>query len=467
MPMFLKTCRLAVNFKSWLTSPGGGGKGSIQADQIVTKILKYTKFCCNDVCTSWEIPDPVMDYCIGSVTMLSGFVDYIQVEWKVGYSGTIGYMNAISHMLDYRRSCGVCQTNLSIFVASEIYLSRIKKFLSRNMKEEWTKILNIDYLNSINCWASLEDLQRVIPFHCNRYKQIIINARNQLNCVPAHDFSFSTSFMVSVLFLMVKASRPMTYQYLTVSMVRSIDQNGIIDQTMFKTRHKYGFDSLIFNVEVLSLLNSYLDVIRVRLNPVCDYVLVCKSGKQLSRLSDIFGRIVFQAIGKYINPTRYRQIIETESAEKLDSEDQMALSEDQKHTSQVAKVHYQKVTSRIKAQKGNDCMDKLRNTENSISSIRDINETATNESSIRFEISTDNTGTQLENKINATTNKKMKGARQKKVHFSPFEDNFLVDGLKKHGIGRWTAILNDSEYKFHPSRKASTLSLRAKSKGYV
>ena len=149
-------------------------------------------------------------------------------------------------------------------------------------------------------------------------------------------------------------------------------------------------------MEVLSLLNSYLDVIRVRLNPVCDYVLVCKNGKQLSRLSDIFGRIVFQAIGKYINPTRYRQIIETESAEKLDSEDQMALSEDQKHTSQVAKVHYQKVTSRIKAQKGNECMDKLRNTENSISSIRDINVTATNETSIRFEISTDNTGTQLE-----------------------------------------------------------------------
>ena len=173
---------------------------------------------------------------------------------------------------------------------------------------------------------------------------------------------------------------------------------------MFKTRHKYGFDSLIFNVEVLSLLNSYLDVIRVRLNPVCDYILVCKSGKQLSRLSDIFGRIVFQAIGKYINPTRYRQIIETESAEKLDSEDQMALSEDQKHTSQVAKVHYQKVTSRIKEQKGNDCMDKLRNTENSISSIRYINETATNESSIRFEISTDNTG-KLENKINATHDK--------------------------------------------------------------
>ena len=147
-------------------------------------------------------------------------------------------------------------------------------FLSRNMKEEWTKILNIDYLNSINCCASLEDLQRAIPFHCNRYKQIILNARNQLNSAPAHDLSFSTSFMVSVLFLMVKASRPMTYQYLTVSMVRSIDLNGIIDQTMFKTRHKYGFDSHIFNLEVLSLLNSYLDVISIISYKTTVYYLV-------------------------------------------------------------------------------------------------------------------------------------------------------------------------------------------------
>ena len=39
-----------------------------------------------------------------------------------------------------------------------------------------------------------------------------------------------------------------------------------------------------------------------------------KSINLISKLSNIFGRVVFLAIGKYINPTRYRQIIETESA---------------------------------------------------------------------------------------------------------------------------------------------------------
>ena len=142
-----------------MLSPVGGGKTSVQAEQIVAKVLKYTKFS-SDVSTSCKIPDAVIDYCLGSitfgsVTMLSGFVDYLKTEWKVGLSGVIGYMNALGHMLDHRRSSRICQNNLSIFIASEIYLNRVKKFLFRKMKAEWTKILSIEYLDSINCWATL------------------------------------------------------------------------------------------------------------------------------------------------------------------------------------------------------------------------------------------------------------------------------------------------------------------------
>ena len=223
MPTFLKSCNLAVKFKSWLTSPGGGGKSGVQADQMITKVLKYAKFCCSDVTSSWEIPEAVMDYFICSVTMLSGFLDYLQTEWKMGFSGMNGFMNAIGHMLDYRRSFGTSQGNLQIFIAAEIYVNRIKKFLYRKMKVEWNKILSIDYLESINCWATLKDLKRVVPYHCDKYKQIILNARYQVSFIPAHDLSFCTSFVVATLFLMVKASRPMTYQYLTVAMVKAVD----------------------------------------------------------------------------------------------------------------------------------------------------------------------------------------------------------------------------------------------------
>ena len=133
----------------------------------------------------------------------------------------------------------------------------------------------------------------------------------------------------------------------------------------FKTKDKYGFDSLIFSDDVLTLIKNYINVIRPRLNPCCDYVLIYRNGKQISNLSNIFGRVVYLATGKYINLTRYRQIIETENAEKLTVQEQTRLSEDQKHTSNVAKIHYQKLRSENIAMKAKSCFEKLQDSSKS------------------------------------------------------------------------------------------------------
>ena len=228
-------------------------------------------------------------------------------------------------------------------------------------------------MNSINCWATLADLQKVIPFHANRYKQIILNSTTPSSCIAPHDLSFATSFIVAVLFLMVKASRPMTYKHLTVEMIKLIGENGIIIETLFKTNEKYGFDSLLFSVDVLTLATGYMNYIRPLLNPACNYLLDCRNGKQISKLTNIFGRVVYEAIGKYINPTRYRQIIETEIIEKRNTSEQANLSQDQKHTSAVAKIHYQKRKSEDIAAKAKKIMDKLRDRNESLSVINLIN----------------------------------------------------------------------------------------------
>ena len=71
VPMFLKSCTLHKNFKRWLMCPGGGSKGEVQADQISSRVLKYLKFCCPDTSSAWKIPETVVDYCMGSVTLIS------------------------------------------------------------------------------------------------------------------------------------------------------------------------------------------------------------------------------------------------------------------------------------------------------------------------------------------------------------------------------------------------------------
>ena len=54
------------------------------------------------------------------------------------------------------------------------------------MKLPWNEVLSVDYLNSINFCATLADMQKVIPFHANRYKQIILNSKTPSSCIAPH-----------------------------------------------------------------------------------------------------------------------------------------------------------------------------------------------------------------------------------------------------------------------------------------
>ena len=115
----------------------------------------------------------------------------------------------------------------------------------------------------------------------------------------------------------------------------------------------------------MQVLNGYIWYIRPLLKPQCDFFLVNRNGDQHSKLGVIMSKLVFDAIGKYIHPTRYRQIVETKSLNRLTSEEQRVLSEDQKHSSAVAKVHYKKQRSREVALKGHECPEKLQGAKSS------------------------------------------------------------------------------------------------------
>ena len=121
--MFLKTCVVGINFKKWLQSSGGGGKGESQADQLLCKVLKYLKYCCAVVSISWDIPESVVDYWLRSATIISDFVGYLQTEWYLKSSGVTGYINALRHLLDFRKSCSdLTRIHSSAFIPSEIYI---------------------------------------------------------------------------------------------------------------------------------------------------------------------------------------------------------------------------------------------------------------------------------------------------------------------------------------------------------
>ena len=76
---------------------------------------------------------------------------------------------------------------------------------------------------------------------------------------------------------------------------------GFIDQTAFKTHETYTSDTLVLYETVLQVLDTYNIHMRPLCHPTCDFFVVTTNGTQY--------------------PTRYRQIVETVSNERLNDKE--------------------------------------------------------------------------------------------------------------------------------------------------
>ena len=236
------------------------------------------------------------------------------------------------------------------------------------------------------------------------------------------------------------------------------------------------------------------------MNPKSDYLLINTKGAQFTKLTEAMGKLVYEAIGKYVNPTRYRQIIETESSENLEQHEREWVTEDQKHSSKVARVCYQKRKSRDVALKGEICLKKLKGEEgvqveksllcllsddelekefSQSSNILDDDtlkhdtvgsgsssiECDEHESNVNLQLQASNKKFKLETTGNAEKrasrsheNKSSRGQFQnkdvtkKKISFTPEEDENLQKGSEQYGRGNWTCIWRDPDLKFADGR---------------
>ena len=273
----------ARSFSQWLQSSCGGGKSRKQSDISVTRALKFVNFCCDengnaeeDVLTSPNL----IDYALVSPQLLTKFVDSLKEKWGLGQSGQISYVTSISDLLDFRKFNRPPASVLQNFAVTEVYVKRVRKCLGKSMRSNWTTELDIETLESCRSWATLSKVQSVIPFHVERYESVLEKCMACPSSVKTGDVTFATRFITAYMFLKVKGCRPMTYQHLTLRMFESAKKNeGMVDQTIFKTAIKYGFDSVYFDECSMEILGKYIMYIRPLLTPTCEYVLVNRNGK--------------------------------------------------------------------------------------------------------------------------------------------------------------------------------------------
>jgi hypothetical protein len=351
---------IGLDFLDWLCTSCGGGKSQREAKQIAKRAMKFLMNCTGENDADCPLSNELIDCCLGSAAIIIKFLTTIEKTWKLSSSGSLNYVKSITDLLDFRKCNGVTDSNLRCFTVTEVYLRRAKENLRKKKNLECTRNYNLETLIARDSWATLEEMEEVIPFHIERFKCIIQKCKRQTPLPSPQELSFCTRFITTFLFLRVKCSRPMTFQFLTLPMIeRARQNNGFIDQTEFKTAEKYLFDTLVVTEEVFIIVDAYIDYVRPLFNPTCDYLLVSNTGSQYKSLTTAMTILVHEAIGKYVHPTRYRQIVETSSVERLTRNEQEIISEDQKHSSTVAKVFYQMKQSRNVAMQGKRCMEKM------------------------------------------------------------------------------------------------------------
>ena len=310
----------------------------------MARCFKFLRFCCED---EEELTFDVVGFSLCSSNSLFKSIDYLQDECKLGHGGRLGSIDPVSEMIDFRKLHGASDAVFRQFSATELYLKRARKTVAKMMRLQWTQNLDIETLEARGHWATMEEWLEVVKFHLPRYENTMKICKSSPAQVNPSDLTFATRFVAMYLFIKVKGSRPMTYQYLTVDMIATAkEKGGFIDQKTFKTAGKYGFDSFILTDANMQVLNGYILYVRPLLKPQCDLVLINRNGGQHGKLREIMSKLVFDATGKYIHPTHYRQVVETQSLNELTGEEQRILPEEQKHSSAVAKVHYQKQQSR-------------------------------------------------------------------------------------------------------------------------
>ena len=83
----------------------------------------------------------------------------------MGHSGQLGYINALYDLIDYRKYQGVTSQVLQNFSVVEMLLRKARKCVSKKMRIQWNSELDIESLEKRGHWATLENLQDVIPFN--------------------------------------------------------------------------------------------------------------------------------------------------------------------------------------------------------------------------------------------------------------------------------------------------------------
>ena len=153
-----KDPEFAIGFRNWLTSKTACSRSETQADQIISRALKFLKAISNDDLSYEEVTENIVtDFYLGSGCNISEFIENLKTSMEMGHSGQLGYINAPGDLIDYRKYQGIAPQVLQNFSVVEMLIRRARRCISKKMRIQWNSELDIDSLEKRGQWATIED----------------------------------------------------------------------------------------------------------------------------------------------------------------------------------------------------------------------------------------------------------------------------------------------------------------------
>ena len=164
----------------------------------MTRCFKFLRFCCED---EEELTFDVVGFSLCSADSLFKFIDFLQDECKLGHGERLGYIEAISEMIDLRKLQDALEALFRKFSATELYPKRARKTVAKMMRLQWTQVLDIETLEARGHWVTIEELLEVVEFHLPCYENAVKICKSSPAQVNPSDLTFATKFVAMYLFI--------------------------------------------------------------------------------------------------------------------------------------------------------------------------------------------------------------------------------------------------------------------------
>lgn len=131
----------------------------------------------------------MIEFSLCSRRLLFKFIICLQEECKLGHGERLGYLDAISELIDFKKVNGASHGVVRKFSAMELYIKREYKTVGKIVRLQWTQGLDVKSLEARGHWPSMEELLEVVSFHLPRYEQTVKTCQNDPRQVNPSDLN--------------------------------------------------------------------------------------------------------------------------------------------------------------------------------------------------------------------------------------------------------------------------------------